>query len=133
MKFYSLNNQAPKTSFKEAVIRGIAPDRGLYFPEKITSLPDGFFETIEARSNSEIAFSAIRQFVSEDIPDNILNEILDSVLDFNFPVVEIEGDVLRDVFQHVEMVRVSPLRESEHHAKARVHLLRLLVGLEGYG
>ncbi|RTE53373.1 threonine synthase [Arenibacter aquaticus] len=92
MNFYSLNKQAPSVSFKEAVIKGIAPDRGLYFPEKITALPETFFNNIEDYSNLEIAFRAIEQFVGEDIPADALKEILAEVLDFEFPVVEIEDN-----------------------------------------
>lgn len=93
MNFYSLNNKAQSVSFKEAVIQGIAPDRGLYFPESITPLPDSFFEGIEALSHQEIAFRAIHQFVKDEIPDEILKDILKDVLDFDFPVVEIEENV----------------------------------------
>jgi len=93
LNFYSLNNQAPKVSFKEAVVNGIAPDRGLYFPERIDSLSNAFFAEIEKLSNPEIAFQAIRQFVSNDIPDSVLAEILEEVLDFDFPIIEIEQNV----------------------------------------
>ncbi len=93
MKFYSLNNQHIRASFKEAVIAGIAPDKGLYFPEKITPLNTDFFETIEKLSNHEIAFKAIHQFVSDDIPDEVLKEIIANTLDFEFPVVDIEKNV----------------------------------------
>ncbi|MFX0557732.1 threonine synthase [Maribacter sp. CXY002] len=93
MKYYSLNNKAPEVSFKDAVINGIAPDKGLYFPESITPLPDSFFDKITELSNKEIAFTAINQFVSDTIPSNILNEILDNVLDFDFPVIEIEENI----------------------------------------
>ncbi|MHA7831399.1 MAG: threonine synthase [Flagellimonas sp.] len=93
MKFYSLNNQNIKVSFKDAVIAGIAPDKGLYFPESITPLPSDFFENIEELSNQEIAFQAIHQFVNEDIPDEALKEIIANTLDFDFPVVDIEESV----------------------------------------
>ncbi len=93
MKFYSLNKQAPEVSFKDAVIKGIAPDRGLYFPESITPLPDSFFKGIENLSNQEIAFNAIHQFVGDEIPNEKLREILAIVLDFDFPVVEIEENI----------------------------------------
>lgn len=93
MNFYSLNKTAPIVSFKEAVINGIAPDRGLYFPETITPLPQEFFDTIEQLSNLEIAFQAIRQFVAEDINDEKLKEILEEVLDFDFPVVDISDHI----------------------------------------
>lgn len=93
MNFYSLNKKAPSVSFKDALIKGIAPDRGLYFPERITPLPVSFFEGITELSNHEIAFNAIHQFVSEEIPNETLKEILADVLDFEFPVVEIEENV----------------------------------------
>ncbi|MEO9511796.1 MAG: threonine synthase [Flavobacteriaceae bacterium] len=93
MRFYSLNNETITASFKEAVIAGIAPDKGLYFPEKIEPLPLGFFEKIERLSNHEIAFNAIHQFVNADIPSNVLKEIIENVLDFDFPVLEIEENV----------------------------------------
>lgn len=93
MKFYSLNDPTIQTSFKNAVIAGIAPDKGLYFPESITPLPADFFENIEQFSNQEIAFKAIHQFVHEDIPDEALKEIIANTLDFDFPVVQIEENV----------------------------------------
>lgn len=93
MNFYSLNRTAPEVSFKEAVIKGIAPDRGLYFPESITPLPTSFFEGIESISNHEIAFNAIHQFVSDEIPNDELRAILTNVLDFDFPVVQLEENV----------------------------------------
>lgn len=93
MNYYSLNKQAPSVSFKDAVVQGIAPDRGLYFPENITPLPTAFFETIETLTNHEIAFLAIQQFVGDEIPETKLKEILADVLDFDFPVVELEENV----------------------------------------
>lgn len=93
MKFYSLNNSSIQASFKEAVIAGIAPDKGLYFPEEIQSLSSDFLKNIDSYSNHEIAFKAIHQFVSADLPDEILEEIIKNVLDFDFPVVEIEENV----------------------------------------
>lgn len=93
MNYYSLNKQAPNVSFKDAVIKGIAPDSGLYFPESITPLPNSFFEDIDKLSHPEIAFQAIRQFVSDDIPDTVLKDVLKEVLDFDFPIVEIEENV----------------------------------------
>ena len=90
MQFYSLNHKAPTVSFEEAITRGIAPDKGLYFPEKIESLPASFFETIEQRSNNEIAYEAIKQFVGNEIPQDQLKEIIADVLSFEFPLREIE-------------------------------------------
>ena len=69
MNYYSLNKKAPNTTFSDAVVRGLAPDKGLYFPESITPLEPSFFETIESKSNTEIAFEAIKQFILPEIPE----------------------------------------------------------------
>lgn len=90
MEYYSLHHKSPKVGFAEAVIRGIAPDKGLYFPSSFTPLPSRFFEEIGSIPDQEIAFTAIHQFVNEALSDNVLRDILDEVLDFPFPVVEIE-------------------------------------------
>jgi threonine synthase len=93
MKYYSLNHNAPKVSFEEAVIQGLATDKGLYFPESITRLSRDFFENIENLSNVEIAFEAIQQFVGDEIPSEILKEILAETLCFDFPTVKVEEDI----------------------------------------
>jgi len=77
MNYYSLHHKAQKASFKEAVINGLAPDKGLYFPESITPLPAGFFKNIEYFSNEEIAFEVIKQFVGNDIPKETLQKIIE--------------------------------------------------------
>jgi len=93
MKYYSLNHKAPNTSFKDAVIKGLAPDRGLYFPESITPLPKSFFENIDNLSNTEIAFEAIKQFVSPDISEAILKTIIEETLSFDFPIVKLNDNI----------------------------------------
>ena len=93
MKFYSLNNIAKDVEFSEAVVRGLAPDNGLYFPEEIKALEKDFFENIEDLSNSEVAFQAIRQFVSNSIPDSELNKIVEETLCFDFPIVPITDNI----------------------------------------
>lgn len=93
MNYYSLNNKNHSVSFQEAVIQGIAPDRGLYFPEKITPLPQSFFEEIELLSKEEIAFQVIQQFVGNEIPEVELKQIIAETLCFDFPCVAIEENV----------------------------------------
>ncbi|WP_375235334.1 threonine synthase [Winogradskyella sp.] len=88
MKYYSLNRKALNTTFEDAVVSGLAPDKGLYFPKQITALPDSFFETIEEKSNTEIAFEAIKQFIGDEIPESDLKTIIKETLSFDFPIVE---------------------------------------------
>ncbi|MFK7831730.1 MAG: threonine synthase [Winogradskyella sp.] len=93
MNYYSLNRKAPNTTFADAVVRGLAPDKGLYFPETITPLDASFFETIEDKSNVEIAFEAIKQFIVPEIPEAVLKTIVEETLNFDFPVVEINENI----------------------------------------
>ncbi len=93
MQYYSLNKQAPNVSFKEAVIKGLAPDKGLYFPSEILKLDNTFFDAISEMSNVEIAFKVIESYVGNDIPEQDLKEILADVLNFDFPLVEVKKDV----------------------------------------
>ena len=93
MQFYSLNQQSPKVSFKEAVIRGIAPDKGLYFPETISPINAVFFDHIEKHSNEDIAFEMIKQFVGNEIPEADLKTIMEDTLCFDFPLVEVEDGI----------------------------------------
>lgn len=93
MNYYSLNRKAENTTFEDAVVRGLAPDKGLYFPESITPLPDSFFETIEEKSNTEIAFEAIKQFVGNEIPETELKQIVQETLSFDFPIVEFNKNI----------------------------------------
>ncbi|PHR72924.1 MAG: threonine synthase [Lutibacter sp.] len=93
MQYYSLNNNSPKVSFQEAVVKGLAPDKGLYFPEEIKSLDATFFQNIDSYSNNEIAFELIKQFVGDEIPTTILKKIIADVLSFDFPLIEVEKDI----------------------------------------
>ncbi|GGC85412.1 threonine synthase [Flavobacterium lutivivi] len=93
MNYFSLNNKNHKVTFQQAVINGLAPDKGLYFPESITPLPDLFFQEIEKYSNEEIAFEAIKQFVGDEIPQDVLELIISEIINFDFPCVEVEESV----------------------------------------
>lgn len=93
MKYYSLNHNAPKVSFQEALTLGLAPDKGLYFPENINPISPDFFNTIANYSNEEIAFKVIKQFIGDEIPDENLKQIIAETLCFDFPTVKVEENV----------------------------------------
>ena len=93
MQYYSLNKKAPKTSFEIAVRKGLAPDKGLYFPEKITPLDTSFLENLDQLSNIEIAFHVIKQFVGSEIPESELKTIIKETLNFEFPIISIEDNI----------------------------------------
>lgn len=93
MKYYSTNHTSPDVSLAEAVIKGLAPDRGLYMPERIGKLPAEFFDNIDNLSFHEIACTVARTFFGEDIPVRDLDAIVCDTLSFPTPVVEVEPDI----------------------------------------
>ena len=93
MKYYSTNKQAPLASLSEAVIRGLAPDRGLYMPERINPLPQEFFDGIGEMTFQEIAFCVAEAFFGEDIPADDLRHIVYDTLAFDAPVVPVNGNI----------------------------------------
>ena len=93
MHYYSLSNPNETTSFAQAVVNGIAPDRGLYFPSEIPRLPASFFDKIEEMDVHEMALTAIQAFVGDEIPKEELERIVKTTLDFEFPVVAVEDQI----------------------------------------
>lgn len=93
MKFYSTNRQSEAVSFREAVIKSLPADRGLYFPEEIPELDFLFLETLGYYSLADIGFEVLRQFTKADIPEDKLREIVNDALDLRIPVVEVEKNI----------------------------------------
>ena len=93
MKYISLNYNSKSTLFHNAVKRGLAPDRGLYFPETIPQLPRSFFDSIEKLSIHEMAYRVIKPYVGNKISKEILMEIVTETLDFDFPIIDINENI----------------------------------------
>ncbi|PKV65949.1 threonine synthase [Polaribacter sp. Hel1_33_96] len=93
MNYYSLHHTSPKTSFKNAVIQGLAKDRGIYFPDNITKLSEDFINNISDFTNHEIAYEVIKQFVGDEIPTKKLKEIVAKTVSFDFPLVKVDDNI----------------------------------------
>lgn len=93
MKYFSLNHNSKSTLFHDAVKRGLAPDRGLYFPETIPQLPQSFFDGIEKMSIPEMAYRVIKPYVGNQILKEKLMEIVSETLDFDFPIIAITDNI----------------------------------------
>jgi len=93
MNYYSLHHKSPKTSFKNAVVQGLAKDRGIYFPDNITQLSKDFIENISEYTNHEIAYEIIKQFVGDEIPTEKLKEIIAATVSFDFPLVKVDDNI----------------------------------------
>jgi threonine synthase len=92
MLYYSLNKQSANVDFKEATLRGQAPDKGLYFPEYIPSFPNAFIKDIVSYSKEEIALQVIQPYIAGTIPARQLQTIVEETIDFEFPLVKVDED-----------------------------------------
>lgn len=89
MQYYSTSGNAPKASLQEAVVKGLAPDKGLYMPERIPTIPKAFFNNIGEMSLQDIAFVVANTLFGEDIESETLKEIVNDTLNFDIPLVHV--------------------------------------------
>lgn len=93
MKYFSTNHNAPDASLEEAVVKGLASDKGLFMPYAIKSLPKEFFDTIDTLSFQEIAYQVADAFFGEDVPADKLKEIVFDALNFDVPLVKVTDSI----------------------------------------
>jgi len=93
MKYYSTNGKAPLASLEEAVVKGLAVDKGLYMPEHIHALDWSTIADMKNRSFQEIACIVAEAFFGEDMDRNVLDEIVKDTLIFDVPVVHVNDGI----------------------------------------
>ena len=93
MIYYSTNGQAANATLAEAVVKGLASDKGLFMPEKIKALPQEFFDNIQDMTFQEIAFEVAKAFFGEDIEDETLKKIVYDTLSFDAPTVKVDENI----------------------------------------
>jgi len=93
MKFYSTSNPSHLVNLTEAVVKGLAPDQGLYMPETIPVLEASFFANFSELTFQEIGYKVIGALFSSALSDSQIKELVDHTLVFDAPLVEVEQDV----------------------------------------
>lgn len=93
MKYYSTNQKSPEVSLREAVVKGLAPDGGLYMPQSLCRLPQEFFESIHLMPFNDIAKIVASSFFGDDIEKEALDEIVDDTLQFDCPVRQLTDSI----------------------------------------
>ena len=86
IKYYSTNLKAPEVTFREALMKGIAPDGGLYMPRDIPDLSRKELESYADMKYHEIAFNFLRKFLSDEIEDNDLQSLCRDAYNFKVPL-----------------------------------------------
>ena len=93
MNYYSTNGQIKGVSLKDAVVKGLADDKGLFMPGIIKALPASFFENIENLSFQEIAYTVADAFFGEDVEADALKKIVYDTLSFDAPLVKVTDNI----------------------------------------
>lgn len=93
MKYYSTNKQAADATLEEAVVKGLAADKGLFMPYEIKRLPQSFFDEIQDLSFQEIAYRVADAFFGEDVPADTLKQLVYDTLSFDAPVVKVKENI----------------------------------------
>lgn len=93
MKYYSTNKQAQEATLQEAVVKGLASDKGLFMPESIKVLPQSFYDKIDTLSFQEIAYTVANAFFGEDIEADTLKQIVYDTLNFDTPLVHVNNNI----------------------------------------
>ena len=93
MKYYSTNRQAADASLEEAVVKGLASDKGLFMPYEIKPLSASFYDEIDRLSFQEIACRVADAFFGDDIPADTLDQIVYDTLSFDVPAVKVKENI----------------------------------------
>lgn len=126
MKYYSTNGKAPLASLHEAVVKGLAADKGLYMPDVIKRMPDEFFDEIDSLDFQEIAYRVADAFFGEDVPADTLRRIVYDTLSFDVPAVELKENIYT-----LELFRGPTLAFKDVGARFMARLLGYFIQQEG--
>ena len=126
MKYYSTNKEAPTATLEEAVVKGLAPDKGLYMPENIHKLPTAFFDNIGNMSFQEIAFEVAKAFFGDDVETSALKDIVYDTLSFDVPAIKVEDNIYS-----LELFHGPTLAFKDVGARFMARLLQYFIKKEG--
>ena len=93
MRFFSTNNKEHTADLKTAVLKGLAPDKGLYMPESIPVLPKSFWDNIPGKTMGEIGFEMLKPYFCPDIPEDTFRKMVNDAFNFPVPVVKITDQI----------------------------------------
>jgi threonine synthase len=99
MLYHSTKNPSLRVDLKEAVLRSLPPDNGLYMPDALPVLAPEFWRSWRQLSFREIGFAIANAFFGGSIPPQDLRGIVDGTLSFEAPLVTLApGDHVLELF-----------------------------------
>ncbi|MDR2658375.1 MAG: threonine synthase [Spirochaetaceae bacterium] len=98
MRYYSTRNRNEPYGFASAVVRGLAPDGGLFVPEEIPHFRPSAAASLDKMTFQDIAYETIRPFVTDEIPDAVLTGIVESAFTFDAPLKPVGSRFMLELF-----------------------------------
>ncbi len=89
IKYYSTNLQAETVTFSQALLKGLAPDRGLYMPEAIPTFTKDEIAAFSNMEYYEIAYEVIKKFLVGEIKDDELLALVKDAYNFEVPLEKV--------------------------------------------
>lgn len=89
MNYRSTAGKSPEVSLEEAVVKGLAPDRGLYMPLEFPHLPKEFFDRLPGMTLSEMAQEVAYALFGEDVDPDKLKALTEETMNFPIPLVKV--------------------------------------------
>jgi threonine synthase len=86
IKFFSTNGHPERVDFRQALLMGQAPDKGLYMPEEIPQIPKSKILEFSKMSYPEIAYEVVKPYLGDLVPDEALRTMLHDAYNFIVPV-----------------------------------------------
>lgn len=90
IRYYSTNQHSGFFTFKEALLKGLAPDKGLFMPDDIPFITWKELKSYTDRQYHEIAFKVARKFLSTEIPQGDLFDLIREAYNFDIPLEHIQ-------------------------------------------
>lgn len=99
MLYHSTHNPSFRVDLKEAILRSLPPDNGLYMPDSLPVLGKDFWQIWRHLSFSETGIAVADAFFGEDVPPQALVDIVEGTLTFDAPLVTLgPGDHVLELF-----------------------------------
>mgnify|MGYP002855416143 CR=1 FL=1 len=91
MLYHSSNNHQNTATLEQAVTKGLAPDGGLYMPDSVPHLPVAFLRNMSEMTLQEVAYAIASCALQNDVPADVLHDIVFEAFDFDIPLVKTPG------------------------------------------
>jgi threonine synthase len=90
MRLESTRRQSPVVSFREALVRGLAPDGGLYLPTAWPAVTLAELRAWRTAPFPDLAVRLAQRLLAGEFADDVIEHLVRDAFDFPVPAIEVE-------------------------------------------